>query len=524
LGSFVAVVLAAASLSTNWAHSDEKIVLRADPIRVTRTARQAAAAHPRDDRNGEVNPRDTRAPSRRVTAQSEEDAAVRASTSTRAPVADVDVKGIGFTGVVPPDTVGDAGPTQYVQMTNSSAGTRVAIFDKTDGSQIVAFTLDDLAPSGDCRFGAGDPIVLFDQLAGRWLFTEFVNPNVSNTVCIYVSDTSDAATTTWSLYAFGFGPYFPDYPKYAVWPDAYLMGFNNDDLGAPVVAFDRLAMLAGDPALGFVELPPELPGFGFQLLTPVDAEGATAPPAGSPGVFVRHVDDEAHDVLPDATKDFLEVWEMSYDFVAETSSVSKVLDVEVEEFSSHLCGFFSFSCIKQKGTKRKLDPLREPVMHRPMVRRFGTHQSLVATWSVDADGNERAGVRWVELRRAEAATTGGWSVFQQQTYFPDKKSRWMPSVAMNGDGDIALGYSISSRRIYPRIGVTGRLVGDPPGTMPQGEVVTAKSAGPQTFANRWGDYSAMSVDPTDDETFWYTNEYLNRRGLWRTRITSFTLN
>jgi hypothetical protein len=168
-------------------------------------------------------------------------------------------------------------------------------------------------------------------------------------------------------------------------------------------------------------------------------------------------------------------------------------------------------------------------MYRLAYRNFGDHESLVVNHTVSAVVNSKtvAGIRWYELRNTPASATGTPSVFQQGTFAPDQEFRWMGSIAMSGAGDIALGYSRSSSNSgdYPSIAYTGRLAGDAAGKMTQGETVMIKGKGSQEFYNRWGDYSSMSVDPSDDCTFWYTNEYLASNGSfnWHTRIGSFKL-
>ncbi len=183
------------------------------------------------------------------------------------------------------------------------------------------------------------------------------------------------------------------------------------------------------------------------------------------------------------------------------------------------------SCVPQPGTSVGLDGLGDRLMYRLAYRNFGDHESLVVNHSVNvnASGPVRAGVRWYELRNA---TSGTPTVFQQGTFSPDAASRWMGSVAMDHAGNIALGYSLSSSSVYPSIGVTGRLSGDALGTMTQGETTVVSGSGSQTGSgSRWGDYASMTVDPTDDCTFWFTTEYMPTTGTapWATWITSFTL-
>jgi hypothetical protein len=162
-------------------------------------------------------------------------------------------------------------------------------------------------------------------------------------------------------------------------------------------------------------------------------------------------------------------------------------------------------------------------MNRPVMRIVGTNQVLVGSFTVDT-GHNHAGVRWFELTRPAAATSGGWTLLDEGTYAPGRLERWVPSIDIDDAGDIALGFSASSRRRFPSIRITGRHASDPAGLMTVREAVVANSRGPQRFASRWGDYTEMSVDPAaGSPTFWYTNEYLTRRGTWITRIASFTL-
>ncbi len=443
----------------------------------------------------------------------------------------VNVEGQGFSGELPPDTVGAVGTTHYVQMINSPGGSSVQVYNKTTGAAVLdAFALPSLAPAGDvCSTpGGGDPIPIFDQLADRWLLTEFADESVGNHLCVYVSSGPDPTTSTWMLYRFG-TPTFPDYPKYAVWPDAYYAGTNESD-GLAVYALDRSQMLAGAPATLIRRTVAPLPGFGFQILSPVDLDGATPPLAGSPGIFIRHRDDEVHDVPPTPGSDKLELYEFTVDFTTPANStLTGPAEIAIAEFESELCGLFSKECFPQPGTPRLLDPLREPVMHRPVYRNFGTHQALVGNFVTDVDGGaaDRGGIRWFELRRAADATTGGWSLFQEGTVSAaDGLSRWMGSIAMDQEGNMALGYSTSgpSAGQFPSIHYSGRQSGDPAGTMPQGEAEIVAGGDSQIDSNRWGDYSAMTIDPTDDCTFWYTHEYIPADNLhfWSTRIASFS--
>ena len=420
--------------------------------------------------------------------------------------------GQGYTGVNPPDTVGDVGPNHYIQMINGSGGSLVRLYNKATGAPIGSqFNLDDLATGGACQSGAGDPIVLYDKLANRWLLSEFAASG--NHLCVYVTTGPNPAGT---YYYYDFTtPNFPDYPKYAVWPDAYYVSTNENSPTA--YALNRTRMLNGLSATYQRFTAPSLSGFGFQALTPADLDGATAPPAGSQGLFARHRDTEVHGPGGLPAKDLIELWRLQVNWTTPSaSSFSKLADIQVAEFDSTLCGLTSFSCVQQPGTSVRLDPLREVVMWRLAYRNFGSRQVLVGNFTTDVNGNDRAGVRWFELRKIGS---GAWSLYQEGTYAPGTPSRWMGTIAMDGSGNIALGYNISSSSVYPGLRYAGRLASDPLGTLPKGEYTLVNGTASNN-SNRYGDYSAMSVDPSDDCTFWFTGEW-NAGGTWSTRIGKF---
>ncbi|MEO1997947.1 MAG: pre-peptidase C-terminal domain-containing protein, partial [Planctomycetaceae bacterium] len=378
--------------------------------------------------------------------------------------------------------------------------------------------MDSLATSGPGTDGVGDPIVLFDHLANRWFLAEFSGS--ANGLSVFVSQTSDPTAGTWNEYFFN-TPNFPDYPKFSVWPDGYYVS-TNEGGGVPVYVLDRENMLLGNVARPIQRFTaPDLAGFGFQALTPADLDGA-APPTGAAAIFMRHRDDEVHNVgTNDPSQDFLEIWEFDTDFdTPANSSFTQILDLPVAEFDSDLNGLFAFEAFPQPGTATLLDPLREVIMWRLQYRNFGTHETLVGNLVTDVDGTDHGGVRWFELRRT-GGLSGTWTLHQEGTIAPDAHNRWMGAIAMDGNGNIAVGYNISSSTVSPGIRYTGRLANDPLGTMPQGEHTLIDGIG-FNGSNRWGDYSAMSIDPVDDQTFWFTGEYANS-GVWATQIGSFVL-
>jgi hypothetical protein len=423
--------------------------------------------------------------------------------------------GLNFAGVgngdygfvpnaAPPDTNGAVGATQYVQWVNES----FAVFDKTTGA--IASGFPKAGNSLWSGFGGGcetnndgDPVVQYDKAANRWVMTQFSVSTTPYLQCVAVSQTSDA-TGAYYRYAFT-EPYFNDYPKLGVWPDGYYISFNmfngNSFVGGRACALNRSAMLTGATALQICfQLSPLYGG-----LLPSDLDGATPPPSGSPNFFLSFGNDSAS----------MDLWKFHADFVTPANSTLTHVNFPVAAFALPCSG--GGACIPQSGTSQKLDSLGDRLMHRVAYRNFGDHEALVANHSVSAGSS--VGVRWYEIRNPNSAP----AVFQQGTYAPDSSNRWMGSIAMDKVGNIALGYSVSSSSMFPGIRYTGRAPGDALGTL-QTENTIISGGGSQTSGlNRWGDYSAMTIDPSDDCTFFSTNEYLKSSGSfnWSTQIASF---
>jgi hypothetical protein len=431
--------------------------------------------------------------------------------------------GLNFAGVgqgdygfsdqyAPPDTNGAVGATQYVQWVN----TYFAVFNKSTGAIAAGFPKPGNSVwagfGGGCQNNNdGDPIVQYDKLANRWILTQFSVSTLPYMQCVAVSQTSDA-TGAYYRYAFSYGNIqFNDYPKLGVWPDGYYISYNifnnaRTFAGSKVCSFDRAKMLTGDPSA--TQQCFQLSS-SFGGLLPSDLDGSTAPPAGSPNFFMNF------------GANSLNLWKFHVDFAnSANSTFTGPTNIPVAAFNAACSG--GGACIPQAGTSNKLDSLADRLMYRLAYRNRGGVESLLVNHSVTV-GNKRTGitsVRWYEIRNPNGTPT----VFQQGTLgTSDKIHRWMGSIAMDKQGNIALGYSASSGSVTPSIRYTGRLTTDPLGTM-QTENVIQAGAGSQTGSlHRWGDYSAMTVDPVDDCTFWYTNEYLKASGSfnWSTRIASF---
>ncbi len=429
----------------------------------------------------------------------------------------VNIQGINNTGgYVPPDPAGDIGLNHYIQAVNMS----FAIYSKTGALMYGPASLSTLWQGFPIPHTSdGDPIVLYDHLADRWVITQFSLPNYPSgpfNELIAVSQTADPLGP-WYRYGFQFDK-MPDYPKLAVWPDGYYMSVNMFTAGTmnwagpAVVVMERDSMLVGKTArMSLFQR-----GINDESALPADLDGQPAP-AGSPGIFIC----AAEGYLGGG--DRLEVYKLHTDWTNPANSVfTGPQKISTAPFTRTMCSN-SQNCIPQAGTSRKLDPLSHYVMNRLQYRNFGSYQTIVANQTVDADATDHAGIRWYELRTADTA----WSIYQQGTYAPDTNHRWIGSIAMDGSGNIALAYSVSGEGMYPSIRATARRSGDTTGLMTYMEETIMEGAGAQTdVSSRWGDYSCLTVDPQDDKTFWYTNEYYASTSTtgWRTRIASFTIN
>jgi len=442
-------------------------------------------------------------------------------------------------GVLPPDTNGDIGynPGDGTKYYFQAVNLQFSIWDVTDPTNPTL--LVDAAPNNSLWSGFGgicennndgDPIVLFDHLAQRWIFSQFAldfgTPEFHQ--CIAVSQTADP-TGNWYLYDYFISDTnMNDYPKFGVWPDAYYMTVNQFDAtnsfswaGAGVAAFERDAMLNGDPNAAMVYIDVGAVTLDYGGMLPADLDGA-APPAGTPGYFIEW-DDSSW--LGDAA-DTLRIWEFHVDWNNPSNSTFGAnanydanFTVTTADVDPDMCGF-ARNCIPQPGGTN-LDSISDRLMYRAAFRVLPDGSfTLLSNHTVDADGSDHAGVHWFELRYDGT----NWSMYQEGVYAPDSEHRWMGSIAMDQTGNIALGFSLSSTSTYPSVVYAGRLSSDPLGQMSQGEEILVAGGGSQSHSSgRWGDYSMMAVDPQDDCTFWYTQEYYSADGSasWNTRIGAF---
>jgi len=422
-------------------------------------------------------------------------------------------------GFAPPDTNAAVGATQIVEVVNLS----YAVFDKTTGSPTAGPTSIGNIWSGvdsSCSKAnnQSDPVVLYDRQAGRWVL-ELITTSSPYKFCWAVSAASDA-TGAYHAYAFTDTAGLPDYAKIGVWTDAYYLSgrqFNSSltsYLGPKACAVDRAKMIAGSAA---TEQCFQLSNSGVDGMLPSDLDGASLPPAGAPNYFMLLP-------LPSAgTSTQLSLYKFHVDFTTPANSTfTGPTNLTVASYTE-ASSFGAF--VPQKGTKQKLDGLGFTLMHRLAYRNFPKaktpHESLVLTHnvSVGTGTSVRYAPRWYEIRNPGTTPT----VYQQGSFAPDGTWRWAASIGMDKVGNIALGYSASSASLNPGIRFTGRVPTDPLGKMETEAVILAGTGSQTGNLSRWGDYSSMSIDPVDDCTFWYSNEYIPSNGSfnWATHLQQF---
>ncbi len=433
-------------------------------------------------------------------------------------------------GVLPPDTSMDVGPNNIVQWVNLS----YSVFNKAGATLAGPFNGNALWAGfgGLCETtNNGDIIVLYDPIADRWMFSQWAFTSSSTGPyhqCFAVSTTPNPTGTYYRYDFIVSNNKFNDYSKLSVWPGSYFMTSNQflngaSYAGAGVWAFERDKMLVGQPAqLIYFDL--QSANINFGGILPSDVDGA-APPTGTPGYFAE-VDDSSFGFPTDQ----LALWEFRVNWTTPSSSTFGLAGQPNTIFAPPTLAAFTpvscvntgtRNCIPQLGTFRKIDAVADRLMYRLAYRNLGAYQSLVLNHSVNPGvSGSIAAPRWYELRN----TGSGYTIYQQGTYAPNSTNRWMGSIASDGSGNLAMGYSASSSSINPQIRYAGRLTTDALGTFGQGEATLFAGTGSQTSSSsRWGDYSTMVVDPVDNCTFYYTTEYYQgtSSASWRTRIGSF---
>ena len=440
-----------------------------------------------------------------------------------APTTGFNFLGVGINGASPSDSNGSVGNDQFVETVNI----RYQVWSLNRATKTATSILGPLNINalwagfgGACQSqNGGDPIVLFDKTAGRWLISQFTTglSGGSYFQCVAISQTADA-TGSYYRYAFAVpGGNFGDYPHFGVWTDAYYMmahaftSTSGSYVAALFAAMDRPKMLAGDPAATWQVI--QDPTEGGHM--PADLDGFAPPPTDAPGVFLSlHTSG-------------MFIYRMKVDFVTPANTVNTRQATVPVAPANGACGGGG-ACIPQPGVTTTVSSLGDRLMFRAAYRNLIDHESIVISHSVDPGiTGVVSGVRWYEFRLSgppDATCPSYPCVYQQGTVadIANGRSRWMPSIAMDTAGNILAGYSTTGKTPASEnhsIRYTGRAAGDPLGTMtvPEATIVLGKA---NSTNSRWGDYTSMTVDPFDDCTFWYVNQYFLTLGAWSTRIAS----
>lgn len=432
----------------------------------------------------------------------------RSLTNDVLPVVNIEGIGEASSGATPPDVNGDVGRDFYVEVVNA---TYFRVFDKS-GTPVSGLISANTIWSQVQQTSAGDPILLYDQAVDRWLLTEFPS---GNRVLVAISVTSDPRGA-WDAYTFQ-TPRFPDFPKYGIWGDAYYFTDNEGGNNMPVYAINRDDILNGAETARIQRLTvPKIGGVSFEVGQPVDWDGLTPPPAGSPAVVVKLNDDD----WGTTDTDQILVNKIYIDWDNTANSHIDVFSIPASAYDTDGCQLENtggFSCIPQPNGQG-IDGAEWIICNKAQYRNFGAYESFVMAFMVDVTGDDVAGIRWVEFRKTSEED---WHIYQEGTVGSDDGiHRFMPSIGIDGQGNIGLGYAVSGPSKFPSLRYTGRYKNDPLGTMSFTEYEFASGNGAQGF-DRYGDYFAMSVDPADEGTFWFAGQYLPDNNNWGTRIVAF---
>ena len=436
--------------------------------------------------------------------------------------------GLYTSTISPGDPTLAVGPNHLIQMINGVNGSAsFQVFDKL-GKGLTAKMYFDQMP-GSSFNGAGDCIAWYDNLEDRFVMTEFGDSSKTginvNTLIIAVSQSNDPAGA-WFIYEFFANGFFPDYPKFSNWHDAWYgmsRDFSTSYIGNSVWAFDKKKMIAGDPTASAQRVRFVSAANKYNSMCPITLAGNTPAPLGTPGLFMYYNDDN---LTPENTDtDSLGIIGFSVDFTNPLNSKAAIFKtIPVEAFNSTVCD--TRNCASS-ASGQGYDVISGRIMNRPVYRNFGGYQSIVANHTVNANGLGTAGLRWYEIRK----TTGDWNMYQQSTFSPQQNTgcnnsavmhRFIGSITQNNKGQIALAYNNSSASQYASIGFTGRNATDPLQSMSYTEQIATKGTGYGTYGNRWGDYNDIVSDVSNDSLFWVTAMYGTVFG-WRTKIFSFKL-
>jgi Secretion system C-terminal sorting domain len=422
----------------------------------------------------------------------------------------------------PPDPTGDVGENHYLQAVNTSSGSKIRAWKK-DGTPAMNSLNTSQIWSEVGSGSIGDPIVQYDQDAKRWILIEMQGFGNSE-LLLAISDNEDP-TGSWKAYRFQTQG-FPDYPKFYVWNNAYILTVNEIIGGNKCSAFalERSKILAGAAEFGVQRFEmPNFAGINYQPATGADWEGGPPPPPNSPGLIFRVYDNSWSGGI-----DHLEIWKIFLNWTTPAlSSLDGPFIIPTTPFETVVCYESLFDCLEQPDPNApRITALDDIIMYRVPYRNFGTYEAVVLNHVSDISSEVGpggdAGVRWYELRKYTG--NADWEIYQEGTYAPDLTNRFTGTISIDATGNIGLGYSVvDGTSTYPGLRVTGRRAGDLPLGQMTVDEYTLVDGGQSHESQRWGDYSSMSVDPVDGKTFWFTAEYQPANANWGTRIAAFTL-
>lgn len=432
----------------------------------------------------------------------------------RAPL--VNWTGQSAAGFYPLDPSGAVGPNNVVQMINA---TTFEVFSKTGAVQMAPMTLGNLW-SPTLQFNDGDPNVLYDKAADRFILTQFGDNGGNNGNYAHIAvSTSGDPTSTWYTYTFTM-PQFPDYLKFSVWQDGYYCCANVGP-AQQIYAFERSKMLLGNAAARMVYSnfsPPDQGNNWFLVPLPADAGDGTLPPAGTPLPVFSYSDNGWGGGYTDA----INIYNATVNWVPNTPTMSIASAASLPTIAFDGTYNSNWNDIIQPPSwniNNTLDGIGGTMMYRAQYKVWSNYNSVVVNWGVlVSSSTHQRSIMWAELRE----TAGTWAIYQQGIYTPDASTRWMGSIAMDNNGSIGLCYMKSSSSIYPGLYYTGRRACDPLGTMPLTETVAKAGAGSQQGINRDGDYAETWLDP-DGVTFWHTGMWFDANGAQQTQIYSFKI-
>ncbi|MCP5045814.1 MAG: hypothetical protein GY940_01480, partial [bacterium] len=408
----------------------------------------------------------------------------RSSKAMSAPIIDFAGMNLSANGAGwPPDTVCDVGSTYYVQAVNTSIG----IYNKSTGAPVSATTFDSFfGGAAPCtNNNNGDPIVLYDQYAQRWFILDFAWTSTSGPFyySVAASKTSDPTGAWWQYCFQADASLLNDYPKCGIWHDGIYTTANMFNYNSGTFQHVKIWAFKKPDIYNGTLISQSLTDNSYQAwsILPSNAKGSTA----STGPNYMYAMDANEFGAPSI--DALYVWKLAVDWNTPANTTWT-------GHSTMTAAAFGLTAsgVPQSGTSVQLDSLFGRLMNPAMYRNFGTHESVYLCHVADSGGKRV--MRWYEVR----INGGNSSIYQQGTYDPDSNHRWMGSVGGDKNGNIAMGYSVSSSSMKPAIRYAGRLSTDPVGQLSQGEATMTAGTGHQTTYTRWGDYSAITIDPDDD--------------------------